>query len=287
MFAMDMHSPPLVSPAWLAAHLSDPSVLVLDIRSAVDGGGRPAFEAGHVPGAVHTDYVQDGWRAVAGPASGLLPAEADLAELFGALGITPDSHVIVVPAGVGPGDFSAAARVYWTLKTAGHRQVSILDGGFAAWRDEGRPVEPGPGGTRRAPAYPVVRDRALHADTSVVEKAVRESSAALVDARSRPYFEGRAQSPAAARPGRLPGAVLVDNAAAYDAAANRLRPRDELERLFAAVPSGPSISYCNTGHQAATDWFVLSEILGRPQAMLYDGSMSDWTQDPSRPVEAG
>lgn len=278
---------PLVSVDWLAAHLGAPGLLVLDIRSAVDGGGAPAFHAGHVPGAAHTDYVEDGWRAVEGMVSGLLPDPDALAQLFGRLGIVPESHVVVVPAGAGAGDFSAAARIYWTLKTMGHARLSILDGGFRAWIEAGRPTEAGPARMKPAGRYPVRPDAASRADLSGVEAAVAEGSAGLIDSRAAPYFEGRAQSPAALRPGRLPGAVLLDHTRAYDPATQRLRPRDELERLFAEVPPGPSISYCNTGHQAAAGWFVVSEILGRPGARLYDGSMSEWTQDPARPVEVG
>lgn len=279
--------PPLVSVDWLAAHRGDAGLLVLDIRSAVDGGGVAAFHAAHVPGSVHTDYVQHGWRAAEGMVSGLLPYPDHLARLFGHLGIEAGTHVVIVPAGVGPGDFSAAARIYWTLKTMGHTGLSILDGGMSAWEAAGLPTESGPGTVRHAAPYPVRPDGRLRADADKVRSAVDESSAQLIDSRARPFFEGRAQSPAALRPGRLPGALHVDHVEAYDATTNRLRPKEQLEKLFAAVPAGASITYCNTGHQAATGWFVVSEILGRPGASLYDGSMSDWTQDPARPVEVG
>src|SRR5580704_2171146 len=119
---------PLVSPQWLAAHLRS-GTLVLDIRSAVDGGGAAAYEAAHVPGAVHTDYAKDGWRATKGMATGLLPEHQHLAALFARCGINPASHVVIVGAGTSAGDFSAAARVYWTLKIASHREISLLEGG--------------------------------------------------------------------------------------------------------------------------------------------------------------
>src|SRR5215813_11220 len=122
---------PLVSAQWLAAQSRD-GLCVLDIRSAVDGGGAAAYEAAHVPGAVHTDYVKDGWRATKGMATGLLPDSAHLSQLFARCGIEPAGHVVIVGAGTSPGDFSAAARVYWTLKIAGHQQLSLLDGGMAA-----------------------------------------------------------------------------------------------------------------------------------------------------------
>ena len=67
----------------------------------------------------------------------------------------------------------------------------------------------------------------------------------------------------------------------------KLKAASELEQLFAVVPQGPVVSYCNTGHSAAANWFVLSEVLGRDEVALYDGSMTDWTQDPDRPVATG
>ena len=74
--------------------------------------------------------------------------------------------------------------------------------------------------------------------------------------------------------------VQLDHVPAFDPAAMALKPKAELEMLFAAIPATPVINYCNTGHQAATNWFVLSEVLGRPGVSLYDGSMSEWTQEP-------
>jgi thiosulfate/3-mercaptopyruvate sulfurtransferase len=275
-------SAPLISPEQLAETLGRPDRLVLDIRPGA------AFEAGHVPGAVHSDYATDGWRVARGGAGGLLPDADALAALFGRLGLRPEHHVAVVSAGTGANDFNAAARVYWTLKVAGHARASLLDGGHAAWtRDAARPVETGPARAREATTYPVRLDKRLRAELADVEQAVASGSATLVDARSEAAFEGREKSPQARIGGRLPGAVLADMTEAYDAAANRLRPREELERIFAAVPKGEAISYCNTGHSAAGDWFVLSEVLGRPDVKLYDGSMSEWTQDLERPVETG
>jgi thiosulfate/3-mercaptopyruvate sulfurtransferase len=278
-------SDPLVSSQWLAAHLRE-NVRVLDIRSAVDGGGVAAYEAAHVPGAVHTDYVNDGWRATKGMATGLLPERAHLAELFSRCGIAPSLHVIIVGAGTSAGDFSAAARVYWTLKIAGHRNQSILDGGMAAWREAGLPVASGPQLAPPTPAYPVAFADDLRADRAAVERAVAAGTEVLLDTRSQGYFEGREKSPQAKRAGRLPRAVHNDHARAFDPATRRLKPLPELERLF-DLPAKPIVSYCNTGHQAATSWFVLSEVLRRPHVRLYDGSMSEWTEDESRPVEVG
>ena len=278
---------PLVSTQWLAAHLDDAMVRVVDIRSAVDGGARAAFEQAHVPGAVHTDYAKDGWRRTEGMASGLLPDGTTLARLIGQLDVTPAHHIVIVAAGTTGGDFSAAARVYWTFKTAGHDAVSILDGGMAAWSTEGRPVEAGAGKGTVPATYPVALDATWRAERAAVERAVAAKDAVLLDTRSTAYFEGRDKSPQALRAGRLPGALHLDHSLAFDKAAQRLKPLAELQRLFAGVPDLAVISYCNTGHQAATSWFVLSELLRRRGATLYDGSMSEWTEDASHAVETG
>jgi thiosulfate/3-mercaptopyruvate sulfurtransferase len=278
---------PLVSTQWLAVHLGDPTVRIVDIRSAVDGGARAAYEAAHVPGAVHTDYAKDGWRATRGMATGLLPDAATLARLIGRLDVAPAHHAVIVSAGTTVGDFSAAARVYWTFKTAGHRAVSILDGGMAAWTREGRSVEAGSGAGPAPSSYPVALDPSWRCDCAAVERAVADGGAVLLDTRSVSYFEGREKSPQALRAGRVPGSWHLDHAGAFDKQAQCLKPLAELQRLFAAVPDRPVMSYCNTGHQAATSWFILSELLHRPGAKLYDGSMSEWTEDSAREVESG
>jgi thiosulfate/3-mercaptopyruvate sulfurtransferase len=277
------NSSPLVSADWLADNLGK-GVIVFDIRSAVDGGGAAAYEAAHVPGAIHTDYVKDNWRAVKGMATGMLPELSYLADLFGKLGLKPDLHAVIVSAGTSPGDFCAAARTYWTLKVCGHDAVSVLDGGMAAWQD--RPVKGGQEAAAPAPAYPVKFREDLRADLAKVEAGIASGAETMLDSRSVGYFAGHEKSPQAKRGGRLPSAKLLDHTQVFDPATRRLKPKAELEKLFGNLPPLPVVNYCNTGHQAAANWFVLSEVLGRP-ARLYDGSMSEWTEDDNRPVEVG
>ena len=277
------NSSPLVSAAWLADNLGT-GVIVLDIRSAVDGGGVAAYEAAHVPGAIHTDYVKDNWRAVKGMATGMLPELSYLAGLFGRLGLKPDLHAVIVSAGTSPGDFCAAARVYWTLKVCSHDKVSILDGGMVAW--QGRPVKSGQEAAAPASAYPVKFREELRADLAKVEAGIASGSETMLDSRSASYFAGNEKSPQAKRGGRLPKAKLLDHTQVFDPATKRLKSKADLDKLFGNLPPLPVVNYCNTGHQAAANWFVLSEVLGRP-AKLYDGSMSEWTEDEARPVDVG
>jgi thiosulfate/3-mercaptopyruvate sulfurtransferase len=274
---------PLVSPQWLKSHLRDPAIVVLDIRSAIDGGGVEAYTKGHIPGALHSDYDKAGWRVTRNGVAFMLPTPAELEKLIGEAGIDEDSHVIVVPAGVHATDFGSAARVFWTLKVAGHPAVSILDGGFAAWKAASLPVESG-----KNPPSPKIftakLDKRLLAELFEVEALEKAGGKTLVDARPATFFAGKQKAPVAKAYGHIPGALNLDSATFYDPAANRLRPKQELAAIAAALPAGPVITYCNTGHWAATDWFVLSAILGRSRVRLYDGSMAEWTADGRRPV---
>lgn len=276
---------PLVTVEWLKQKLADPTVFVLDIRSAIDGGGAEAYARGHIPGAVHSDYDKAGWRVTRDGVGFMLPTLAQLEKLIGELGIDEDKHVVVVPAGVHQTDFGSAARVYWTLKIAGLTRVSILDGGYAAWTAEpANPVE-----TRINPPSPtiftVAFNKSLLAELAEVERISKSGGATLVDARSASLFAGKEKGQAGAY-GHIPGAINVDSASFYDAARNRLKSQAELERIAQSIPSGAVVSYCNTGHWAATNWFVLHELLGRKNVSLYDGSMLEWAADASRPVES-
>src|ERR1043165_2567845 len=274
---------PLVSAHWLRQHLTDPGVFVLDIRSAIDGGGLEAYQKGHIPGAIHSDYDKAGWRVTRGGVPFMLPTLPELEKLIGELGIDEDTHVVVVPAGVHYTDFGSAARTYWTLKVAGVSKVSILDGGYAAWAADRNAIEAGP--SKPSPKiFTASLNKALLAERGDVQQIEQSGGATLIDARPASFFAGREKAPAARAYGHIPGAVNVDSATFYDSHANRLKPQAELAAIAAELPTGPAVAYCNTGHWAATDWFVLSELLGRKDVRLYYGSMVDWTSDASRPL---
>ncbi len=273
---------PLVSPQWLNEHRTQGDVVVLDIRSMIDGGGAEAYAKAHIPGAIHSDYDKAGWRVARNGHPLNVPSQTALEKLIGETGIDEDSHVVIVPAGVGATDFGAAARIYWTLKAAGHPALSILDGGFAAWQAAGLPVESG----RNIPSPKIFSGKFNEALLAELEQVEQHPNATLVDARPASQFAGREKASLAKAYGHIPGAINIDSASFYDPAANRLRPKAELAAIAAKVPEGPVVTYCNTAHWAATDWFVLSEILGRPNVKLYAGSMVEWSADPKRPIES-
>src|SRR5476651_1882511 len=159
---------PLVSVQWLDSHLHDANLVVLDIRSAIDGGGEKAYTAAHVPGSVHSDYDKAGWRVTRNDVPFMVPTAPELEKLIGDLGIDENSHVVVVPAGVSVLDFGSATRTYWTLKVVGVKNVSILDGGVAAWAKAGLPVE----GGVQAPSpkiFTAALDKSIWAQSADVE----------------------------------------------------------------------------------------------------------------------
>jgi thiosulfate/3-mercaptopyruvate sulfurtransferase len=279
------HAEPLVSPEWLNAHRADQNLVVLDIRSAIDGGGAQAYTAAHIPDSVHSDYDKAGWRVTRNNVPFMVPTVPELEKLIGDLGIDEVSHVVVVPAGVSVLDFGSAARTYWTLKYIGVKDVSILDGGLAAWRQAGLPVESG----AKVPSPKIFTasvDNSILALANDVEAIEGKGGASLVDARPASFFLGKEKAPASQAYGHIPGAVSLDSAKFYDQQTNRLKPKAELVSIATAVPAGPAVSYCNTGHWAATDWFVLHELLGRTETRLYAGSMVEWTGNASRPIES-
>lgn len=276
---------PLVTPAWLNSHLHDGKVVVLDIRSAIDGSKPEAFAEGHIPGSVHSDYDKAGWRVTRGNVPFMVPTTAELEKLIGDLGIDEDSHVVLMPAGVNVLDFGSAARTYWTLKYLGVANVSILDGGLAAWKAAGLTL--GKGAHAPSPAiFTATIDKSILAEATDVEKIEASGGATLVDARPASFFAGKEKAPASLAYGHIPGAVNIDSAAFYDPATNRLKPKPELAAIATHVPVGSVVSYCNTGHWAATDWFVMHELLGRANTRLYAGSMVEWTSNASRPIES-
>lgn len=281
--------PPLVDVDWLNSHLDQEGLVILDVRSSIDeGGDRAAFEEQHLPGSIYSSYTEDGWRETRNRVAGLLPATASLERLIGSLGISNDSWVVLVPAGSGPTDFGSAARIYWTFKLLGHDQVAILNGGVAAWKQAGLPLDSGPADYQPAVFQANLREELL---TSVnqIEERLASRPESLVDARPQAFFTGETQAGPVASPGTLPGAVnfehqsfLVEREGVW------LLDEIKLSRQLAQTPLDQEeslVSFCNTGHWAATNWFALSELAGLDQVSLYDGSMAEWASDPSRELQ--
>jgi thiosulfate/3-mercaptopyruvate sulfurtransferase len=265
---------PLLTPAELAARTASPGVRVIDIRDAA------AYANAHIPGAVSAPY--GAWRGPAGN-PGELPPLPKLTTLVQRLGLTPETHAVVVSSGADATDFGASARVYWTLKVLGLRELAVLNGGMAAWAAAGLPqdsVVP----NVVASTYSPQLDASLIATRDELVALVGSGKATLVDARPTAFYNGETRHQAAKVPGTLKGAVSVEHATWFQPGTATFVSADEAKKIAAAAPLDPArdtVSFCNTGHWAATNWFALSEVLGQKQVKLYPGSMVDWTQDPA------
>lgn len=264
-------SSPLVTTEQLKSLLARPDVRVLDIRPGAD------YAAGHIPGAISTPY-----GAFRGPADnpGALKPENELTELLRKAGIDGNTHVVVAHAGSNQTDFGAAARVYWTLKVGGLTRLSVLDGGTLGWQAAGGELD-----TAAASVTPSTftyrYDQSMIVSTEEVAAAVEGGqSALLLDARPASFFTGEQRHDGAARYGTLPGAQNLEHASFFNADGKTLKPADDVRAIAerAGVAAKPVVSFCNTGHWAATNWFVLSELAGNREVKLYPTSMVEWSK---------
>ena len=246
-------------------------VVVLDIRESVDD-----FESAHIPGARHLPY-----SSLRGPLSNpgqLLPI-AVLEARLGQVGLRVQDALVIVHEGVTTSDFGAAARVYWTLKSLGFNSISILNGGFRGYTKDGFELESGPVHAEVS-SLTLEFNKTWYASTAVVKHIVEEDhSYRLLDARLPAFFEGASWHDAAGRPGALPSADVFSFEQFFDANTPLLKDSDEITALVEkhGLNTPKIISYCNTGHWAATNWFVLSEVAQVRDVRLYAESMVEWS----------
>ena len=270
--------PFLVTTEWLANHLSDPKLVLLQIG---DNSSKPAYDQGHIPGA----QFLNPFRELARPPQegGLnleLPDAAQLTAVLEAKGISNDSHVVLYWA---QEYYSPTSRSYLTLEYAGLKgRISILDGGLEIWRAEGRPVStevPAPARGR----FTVRTVLETVVDANWVRDNLENKAVAIVDARDTSFYNGR--DTRQARSGRIPNAVSVPFGSMV--AAGKFKSLDELRRVFEEAgidKSDKVVTYCHIGQQATLVWFV-ARMLGHDAAM-YDGSFQDWAQRSELPVIA-
>ncbi len=266
---------PLLTPVELSAIQADTKPLIIDIRAAA-GDGNSAYAEGHIPGAVNAPY-----GLFRGPAEnpGALVPEGKLQEVLRSLGVTVDRPTVIVHQGSDVTDFGAAARVYWTLKSSGVSQLAILNGGVRGWTEAGMTLEQG--ALTPTPSQIEVKfsDQWLATRDEVLAIVNGERDATLVDARPESFWNGEQAHPSAARPGTLPQSQYFTHSnwfgnapAIVDAdKARALAIENDLNT------GEPIISFCNTGHWAATNWFAMSELAGLDNVKLYPESMVGWS----------
>lgn len=275
----------LVSTDWLAAHLRDPDLRILDgswYLPALGRAARAEYEAAHIPGArfFDIDAISDQRSAIPHMAP---PVEKFIARMR-AMGVG-DGHQVVVYDGVG---LYSAARVWWTFRLMGKTDIAVLDGGFPKWRAENRPVEDLP---------PVVRDRhitvqrqaQLVRDVTQVAAASKLRDHEIIDARSEGRFKGDEPEPRPnLRQGHIPGAKNVPFAMLLNADGTMKAP-DALRAVFRAAGvdlTKPAITSCGSGVNAAILNLAL-EVIGHRHHALYDGAWTEWGMYNGLPIATG
>jgi thiosulfate/3-mercaptopyruvate sulfurtransferase len=264
-----------VSTEWLAAHLGDPAVAIIDGSWHLPGTGREAhreYLATHIPGAVFFDL--DAIADTSNPLPHMLPTADAFADAVGALGIS-DSQRIVAYDSLG---LFSAPRVWWTFRVFGARDVVILDGGLPQWLAEKRPTESGE--AKRAPRrFDAKFNAAMVRDLAEVRRGSRDGSMQLVDARPADRFVGEAPEPRSwVKSGHVPGSLNLPSTGVV--ADGRLKDPGAIMRAFDAAGvdlEEPIVTSCGSGVNAAILTLAL-ETIGVPaeKSALYDGSWTEW-----------
>ncbi len=283
----------LVETDWLAEHLNDPQLRIVDMRGYVrtivrDGvqdaeyvGAREEYERGHIPGAVYIDWSRD----IVDPND---PVEAQIApperfaELMGHLGIG-DEHLVVAYDAHPASQF--ATRLWWALNYYGHPDVVVLNGGLNRWLRENRPLDTAIPTYPAATFTPVVQPQ-LRATAEDVLSFIGQQGVRLIDARERAQYTGELVR-GHGRPGHIPTALSLPREEVIDPATGMFRSNEELAHIFSSAGVTPEervVAYCNGGVAATTILFSLA-MLGYPNLTNYDGSWNEWGKRQDLPAE--
>jgi thiosulfate/3-mercaptopyruvate sulfurtransferase len=280
------HPEALVSTEWLAAHLDDPHVRVLDSsfkQPGVTPTARADYDAGHISGAVFFD-IDD----VAEPGTSLphmIPSTKRFAEKMAERGIGNDDKVIVYDAN----GLSSAGRAWWLLRLFGHDNVALLDGGLPKWKAESRPLD------TAAPAIPKRRftarfDSALVRGKQDIIGNAKSKQELVVDARSAGRFDGSAEETwPGRRRGHIPGSRNLPFDQVTDPRTKQLKDSGALAALFAGAGvdfDKPLVASCGSGVTACALAFA-AFLIGHDRVAVYDGSWSEWGLPDGPPIETG
>jgi thiosulfate/3-mercaptopyruvate sulfurtransferase len=271
----------LISVDELAARLADAEAdtAVCDVRFylADHDQGRREYDAGHIPGAIFVDVHTQLASHRPGAGRHPLPEPGEFIDLLGRLGITPATFVVAYDSAGG----AMASRLWWMLRSIGHGQVAVLDGGYPAWIAAGQTTDTAV--AHRPPAsYPPAEEWTGIVDAEAVAEGVA-LGATVIDARAPERFRGEVE-PLDPRAGHIPGAINRYHAANLGPDGRHL-PLPELVERLGGVGESP-IVYCGSGVTACHALLAMS-LIGVPRARLYPGSWSEWSSDPARPVATG
>lgn len=277
---------PLVSTEWLAAHLDDANVKVLDASFKLPGVTPLPIDDylhAHIPGAMFFDV--DAVSDHDNPLPHMFPSAEQFGRDVGALGIGNGDTVVVYDAG----GWVAGPRAWWMFLSYGHDKVRVLDGGLKKWTAEGRPTESGKASPKPASftaSFDAKRVRKLE---QMIDNLAGKTEQ-VIDARASERFEGRAPEPRPGlRPGHIPGSRNVPYNQLFDAATGTMKPLSELRAAFSRagiILDAPIVTSCGSGVSAAVLTLALYRLGVRGSA-LYDGSWSEWGQEGGPPVATG
>jgi len=266
LFARDIEA--IVTPDWLEKNLSNPKVVVVDVRKVED------YKAAHIPGAV--SMLGSALYVPAGGLNNELPAIDDLSDLIADAGIDASSLVVVVETD--GSRFSWATRVAWTFEWAGLDNVAVLSGGQASWVKAGKPVNADVVKSKASKFSAKARPEYLAVRTDVLT-----TKGQVVDARTYDTYFGIVKQGFVAQAGHFPGAYTLPSNWITDADGN-VKPKDVLAAMPAMLrldPTVDTITYCDSGVLATGWWWIMKEYLGWKNVRSYDGSSQDLTKDPS------
>lgn len=276
----------LVSALWLREHLTDPGVRVLDARWYLGARrGLDEYQKGHIPGAAFVDLDRDlAAPKGTGPGRHPIPSARAFAAVLARLGISATTKVVAYDDAGG----AIASRVWWLFRHFGLTSATLLDGGLPAWIEAGGELVTEAPALIPAPPLSLVARTDDLVDKRAVDRLRAQPDALVLDARATERFEGKSE-PIDARPGHIPGArsaPFVDNLVAPG---GRFRDAAALTTRFesaGALQAKTVVCYCGSGVTACHDLLALS-LAGRPDALLYEGSWSDWAADEKLPADLG
>lgn len=277
---------PLVSTEWLAAHLNDPNVRIVDASFKMPGVlplPKDDYLKAHIPGAVFFDV--DAVSDHSNPLPHMFPRAEQFGRDVGALGIGNGDTVVVYDAG----GWVAGPRAWWMLLAYGHDKVRVLDGGLKKWQAEGRPVESG-AVTPKPATFKATFDARRVRSMQQMAANLASHAEQVIDARAADRFEGRVAEPRPGlRSGHIPGSRSLPYNTLFDGATGTMKPLAELRAAFAAAGAkldAPIVTSCGSGVSAAVLTLALYR-LGVENPALYDGSWSEWGQAGGPPVATG
>jgi thiosulfate/3-mercaptopyruvate sulfurtransferase len=277
---------PLVSTDWLAAHIDDPKVKIIDASFKLPGVlPLPVddYLAAHIPGAAYFDV--DAIAAHDDPRPHMFPSAEQFARDVAALGISNGDTVVAYDSG----GWVAAPRAWWMFLSFGYPNVRVLDGGLKKWTREGRPTHSGKVTAKPGKFQARFDESYIRSQQQLVDNLATHAEQ-VIDARPRPRFEGTVAEPRAGlRGGHIPGSRSVPYAGLFDTESGAMKPLEELRRIFkdAGVElTKPIVTSCGSGVSALVLTLALYRLGVRGSA-LYDGSWSEWGLPDGPPVATG